>query len=72
MTAEFLVNIEASLDNIADSIGLLKESDSTFGNTTPESLYQIELQMGFLNDKIGIAVDYLEHIANSLKIIANK
>lgn len=72
MTTEFLANIEASLDNIADHISNLRENDSTFGNTTPESLYQIELQMGFLNDKIAIAVDHLEDIANALKIIANK
>jgi hypothetical protein len=67
-----LEGIESALDNIAENIGSMRDTDSTFGNTTPESLYQIELQMGFLNDKIAIAVDHLEDIANALKIIANK
>jgi hypothetical protein len=72
MTHGILESIESALDNIADNISALRDNDSTFGNTTPESLYQIELQLGFLNDKFDITNSHLEDIANALKVIANK
>jgi hypothetical protein len=67
-----LEGIESALDNIADNVSALRDSDSTFGNTTPESLYQIELQLGFLNDWMSLAVNHLGTIASSLESMSKK
>ena len=77
--SEEMKEIREAIEAVANAIDEASTNKGDYGVESVDSLYNMELQLGFIDDKLGhindhmaIMNDHLEDIANALKMIANK
>jgi hypothetical protein len=77
--SEEMKDIREAIEAVATAIDDATTYEGAYGVKSVDSLYNMELQLGFIDDKLGhindhmaIMNDHLEDIANALKMIANK
>ena len=77
--SEEMKEIREAIESVTNAIEEATTYDGQYGVKSVDSLYNMELQLGFIDDKLGhindhmaIMNEHLADIANSLKNIADK